>query len=98
MGMLWNNSSLTSFKGANHTNVWVPPVIKNIEFSLYKINTDEVGRLDLVSYKVYGSEQYFWVIAHFNNLLDPVIGFSIGDKLRIPNLSQYLQKWKSAGL
>lgn len=95
MAINWNNRGLTTFQGNKHINVWKPPKLGGIEYTLYRVAVEDVGRLDLISYKVYNSEQYFWVISQANNILDPFNGFSAGNQLKIPNLRQYLERWKT---
>jgi len=95
MATLWNGRSITVFDSAKHINVWIPPRLGGIEYELYEVSSEDEGRLDLISYKVYGSEDYFWIIAHANNILDPFNGFSAGNRLKVPNLRQYMERWKA---
>jgi len=48
--------------------------------------TSEAGRPDVVSYKLYGSTQYWWVILAYNNMVhhDELV---TGTVLKIPSLS-----------
>lgn len=53
------------------------------EVTYYDVLAVEENRLDLISTKFFGSPQYSWVIAYFNQIED---GFSVheGQRLRIP--------------
>lgn len=50
----------------------------------HEVQKEEENRLDIISYKYYGSADYYWVIALANNMIDPFI-VKVGDILRIPN-------------
>lgn len=51
----------------------------------HTVNSDEVDRLDLVAYHVYGVARYWWVVALANYLHDP-FDIPLGMKLRIPSI------------
>jgi hypothetical protein len=97
MAIPWNNRGVVSFNGSNFINVWIPPKLAGVEYTIYTVVPEDVGRLDLISYKVYNDERYFWVIAQANIILDPFNGFSAGNILKIPVLNQYLERWKAYG-
>jgi len=42
------------------------------------------GRPDLLSYEVYGSVDYWWVICAANNIIDPFEQLIAGKQIRIP--------------
>ena len=44
------------------------------------------NRLDLIAYKFYGNSELYWVIAYFNNIIDPMV-LAVGTELKIPSLS-----------
>ena len=49
----------------------------------------DLGRLDLLAQRFYGSPRMFWVILHVNNIMDqfttdPTFGLSEGAVVRIP--------------
>lgn len=47
--------------------------------------SEESGRLDLVSYRVYNTPVKWWVIARFNSIINPETAVA-GTKLKIPSL------------
>ena len=59
---LWN--TLSSFQ-INHT------------VSYYRVKGDEVGQPDLISYRIYGTEGYWWVICIANQIENPLEVFEI---------------------
>lgn len=93
----WNSRGKTYFNGRHVLGIWVPPPSSNIPYRYYEIEGEDIGRLDLISYKVYGSEEHFWVIASFNAILDPFSGFFVGQTIKVPDLHAYLKEWQSYG-
>lgn len=51
----------------------------------YVVTSDTENRLDLVSYKFYGSSLYWWAIASASGIYDP-FNVPVGTSLRIPPL------------
>ena len=45
-------------------------------------------RLDLISYKFYGTAQWDWIIEDANNIKDPIKDIIVGKKLIIPDASK----------
>lgn len=97
MSRNWNSRGSVKYKDKRVQGVWVPPPVQNIPYTYYAVEGEDVGRLDLISYKVYGYEYYFWVIAAFNNVLDPFSGISVGQTIKIPELHAYLTAWQAYG-
>ena len=95
MSLYWNNRGTVFFNGSTYVGTWVPPNLEGLPYNTRLVQSDEEGRLDLISFRVYGSEEYFWVIAHFNNIIDVFNGFSVGNTIMIPVLSKYLERWQS---
>lgn len=44
--------------------------------------------LDSLSLYYYGNPTYYWVIADYNNILDPFEPLTVGEKLQIPTFSE----------
>lgn len=47
-------------------------------------------RMDLISYKFYGTSKYDWVIEEINNIKDPIKDITIGTKLRMFSQSRMI--------
>jgi len=47
------------------------------------------GRIDLISFKYYGSYDLGWLICEHNNILDPFTEITVGKVLDIPSLDDY---------
>lgn len=52
------------------------------------ITQEYINRPDLISSKVYGIPNLWWVLYEFNNIQDPVFGVRIGQLFRIPSLDR----------
>lgn len=64
---------------------FVPAVIKESDADLFITSKEsDIGRLDLLAYKHYGSPALWWVIALANDIFDPVYGPEPGTILRLP--------------
>ena len=66
------------------TTLEIPnPFESHTDVTVYEVPTVEENRLDLISYKFFGTASYSWVIAYFNQIED---GFTVrpGQKLYIP--------------
>lgn len=62
----------------------VDAVVPDATDILYTVPQAGEGRLDLVSQQHYGTPELWWVIALVNNLIDPLVGFTVGQSIRIP--------------
>lgn len=51
---------------------------------LYTVPQAGEGRLDLISQQFYGTPELWWVLALVNNLIDPLVGFTASQVIRIP--------------
>lgn len=54
--------------------------------SYYTVLESDLVRPDLISYKMYGSVAYWWVILLVNDVIDPFTGVEVGQVLTIPAL------------
>lgn len=54
--------------------------------SYYKINEVDLQRPDLISYKIYGTVKYWWIVLTYNGIENPFTGLEIGDLIKIPNI------------
>lgn len=51
----------------------------------YRLKGDDIMRLDLVSYKCYGTVQFWWLLGSFNGVKDPFVDMNVGDLFKVPN-------------
>ena len=55
---------------------------------VYLVPVGGLFRMDLISQSFYGVPDLWWVIARVNGILDPLVGASLGQQLRIPTKSR----------
>lgn len=80
---LWN--TLSAFK-------------KNHISSYYRISGEEVGQPDLVSWRVYGTERYWWIICLANQIENPLEDMEEGSILEIPNIHDIYDFYQTVGV
>jgi len=68
---LWN--TLSSFQ-SNHNSGY------------YRIKGDEVGQPDLISYRIYNTEKYWWIICLVNQIQNPFVDMTEGSIIQLPNI------------
>jgi len=54
--------------------------------SYYMMEDVDSIRPDLISYKMYGSVEYWWIILLINNIEDPMTELTTGTVIKIPNI------------
>ncbi len=52
----------------------------------YRIRGDEVGQPDLISYRIYGTELYWWIICLVNQIENPLEDIEEGSIIQIPDI------------
>lgn len=50
----------------------------------YVVSGGEVGRPDLIAYRLYQKSSLGWLILQYNNIVDPVTELTIGTTLTLP--------------
>jgi nucleoid-associated protein YgaU len=63
-----------------------PKIRESSKDSFYSVESGYENRLDLISYKFYGTPFLWWAIALVNNIVDP-LDVGVGVVLRIPEIS-----------
>lgn len=63
-------------------------VVPDPSDTLEVVRSGEEDRLDLLSARFYGNPSLFWMLASVNGLLDPEIGFSVNQQIRVPTKSR----------
>ena len=52
----------------------------------FVITTNSRTTLDVIALQQYGSPLLYWMIADFNDMLDPTVVLPVGTKLKIPRM------------
>lgn len=63
--------------------------LETIDF--FRITASTQYRPDLISLKYFGTYHLGWLLARYNEFLDPVEDFEIGVLLRIPDIREFYQ-------
>ena len=52
------------------------------------LNDELLQRPDTISFRAYGTTEFWWVIYEFNGINDPLFDLSLGQVLRLPKLER----------
>ena len=66
--------------------------------SYHRVNGADEQRPDLISYQVYGTVKYWWLILSFNGIQNPFTGFAAGDVIKLPNVLDIYDFYKQYSL
>ena len=67
---------------------WVAPVIPESELTrMTTVGSGEVGALDLISERLYGTDRLWWILAVANGIIDPFTEVTSGKELKFPTFS-----------
>ena len=69
--------------------------VMNYPVTYYRVVSEDVGRLDLISFKVYNTVDYWWLIGYVNSVENVFVDINVGDVYIIPNLQDVYQFYKS---
>lgn len=72
----WLSSNLNSYA----------PVIQR---AVYKVQQDDLGRMDNISQLLYADVNFDWLLKYANNIIDIDVDLTVGRKLVIPVLTDY---------
>lgn len=58
------------------------------QYTEYTVPSKHEGAADAISKAFYGTEDLWWIICLYNNIIFPLIDLYVGSVVRIPNLDQ----------
>lgn len=70
----------------------------NLAPQYYMVTEDDLMRVDLISFKSYGTVRYWWLIAFVNKIQDPFNDLTPGQILEIPNILDIYDFYKEFAL
>jgi hypothetical protein len=70
----------------------------NYDVGYYLVMETDLMRPDMISYKNYGTVNYWWIICLVNNIFDPFNDLFIGQQLKIPNALDIFEFYKQYSL
>lgn len=65
------------------------PIQEITEVDTITVDAATKGRLDLIAYRTLGSFNLLWLLAEYNNMVDPFEETAIGKEIRIPSIDEY---------
>jgi len=68
----------------------------NYSVSYYRVEQGDLMRPDLISYKIYGTIVYWWLIMMINGIQNPLKDMEVGTLLQIPDILDiydFQKKW-----
>lgn len=63
----------------------------------YRLNQTDMMRPDLISYRSYGTVNYWWLISYYNGCMNPLSDMVLGDVWDIPSINDiyaFIKKYK----
>lgn len=82
------HTTLYTISGKTIFGLWNPPKIKmDGDEKIVSVSSDIVGNLDILSFREYGSPEYWWCIALVNNIKDPTTEIVVNKELNIPKIA-----------
>lgn len=76
--------TITDADGTERFGIWKQPRNVNVGERIYVVKGDDVDRPDMISFKMYGRVDLWWLIMWYNGILDP-FSLEVGDRLRVPD-------------
>lgn len=86
--MRYTDVMLRNFEGKKcQSTKYLPDISPSEEDRVVIVDSKYENRLDLVSYDMYGTTKYYWVIAQNSGIFNPLI-VPVGTRLFIPDISR----------
>jgi len=82
----------------DHLHNTLSRFVMNYPVSYYRIMQDDILRPDLISYKAYGTVQYWWLVCFVNEIKNPFVDITVGKLMKIPNILDIYQFYKQYSL
>jgi len=89
LGSRYVLSGLVEHDQEQYLSTWFIPYfysLLNSDDVYHVVKSNEENRLDLISYRYYGTSKYWWVIALVNELYDPFFDVKAGKMIRVPSM------------
>ena len=61
----------------------------------YQLKAEDIGRPDLISWKVYNTVDYWWGLCYTNQIQNIFVDMTVGDLWQIPNLLDWYNFYKT---
>ena len=67
-----------------------PTLDLDVSDRYYQVDQSQQGRLDVISYNLYGTAELYWFIANYNNITNVMFRPLAGEVLRAPTLDRII--------
>jgi len=88
---------ITESDGTERFGIWKQPRNINVGERIYVVKGDDLDRPDLISFKMYGRVDLWWLVMWYNSILDP-FSIEVGDRLRIPDFQDIIPRTEDIDL
>ena len=78
----------------DYLNSTINKFVTNYPVSYYRISQQDLMRPDAISYKMYGTEEYWWIICMLNDINDVFHDMNVGDLIKLPSISDIYTFYK----
>ena len=78
----------------DHLNTYIGLFTMTYKPLYYRVSEADLMRPDMISYKVYGTVKYWWLIMSVNTIFDPFNDLTVGQRLVLPNVLDILDFYK----
>lgn len=85
---LYRKMLVDNNKEVDYLNTKIP-IMDFENYSNYTVPQYAEGRIDIISYLHYETVELWWLIAQFNDIINPLDELHSGKVLKIPSLSEY---------
>jgi hypothetical protein len=55
------------------------------DVKLYQLDKFEAGRPDLLSFNIYGTTSYWWILSKYNDIINPIYELQAGLIIKVPH-------------
>ena len=86
---LYKTVLVDSNKELDYLTTKLPELKTKPKDTSFIVNAYHIGRLDLVSQEIFDTPSLWWLIAHVNDIIDPLEDMYLGQELIIPSTIDY---------
>ena len=72
--------------------------VTKYDTSSYRVNEADLQRPDLISYRIYGTVKYWWLVLSYNGISNPFTELETGDIIQLPNILDIYNFYKKYSL
>jgi hypothetical protein len=89
--------SATEWRLDPHNAKYVGLIHRDLPYTEMVVTQDIENRPDLVALKAYGDPSWWWIIATFNGIINPILELKVGRLLYIPSYAAIDKEFKQNG-